>query len=201
MFLFKRKKKVNVTLTPKLSYLPYTVEMIKSYKKNKLYALKPLVKKAHPFGFILTGELRRVYRLRMQTPMDLSLFINILSNYEQAKVLVYIRARLSDEVLGEIEKIRMKDKKPRVLRKIFTVCDQLNSEQCVFTETLTPSSQFSMENYFSPSADREKWKLLHETFGYAHIDPMTRDAELILLAPKSFFSYKAELLQARPMFF
>ncbi|MEM0172714.1 MAG: hypothetical protein QXV57_09180 [Thermoproteota archaeon] len=198
---FLKKPKAKTTLTPKLSYLPYTVDILKSYKKPKLHILKPLIKKAHPFGFILTGELKHVYKIRMQTPMDLSVFISTLANYEPAKVLVYIRANLSDNILEKIEKLKQKDKRPRVLRKLFTICDQINSEQCVFTETLTPASQFSMENYFTVSVDKEKWKLQHELFGYAHIDPMTRDAELILLAPKSFFIYRAELLTARPMFF
>ncbi|MEM3503734.1 MAG: hypothetical protein QW134_05880 [Nitrososphaeria archaeon] len=196
--LFSKKPKP--ALTPRLSYLPYTVDILKSYKKPKLYLLKPLVKEARPFGFILTGELKRVYKMRMQTPMNLSVFINTLANYEPAKVLVYIHANLSDIALGKLEKLRRKDKRPRILRKLFTLCDEVQSQHCVLTEAASPASQFSMENYFTPD-NNEKWKLKYEVFGYAYMDPTTRDAELILLAPKAFFLYRAPLLGARPVFF
>ncbi|MEM4115347.1 MAG: hypothetical protein QXP59_05010 [Saccharolobus sp.] len=197
--IFSKKSKPKPALTPKLSYLPYTVDILKSYKKPKLYLLKPLVKEARPFGFILTGELKRVYKMHMQTPMNLSLFINTLANYEPAKVLVYIRANLSDIALGKLEKLRQKDKSPRILRKLFTLCDEVQGQHCVLTETASPASQFSMETYFTP--DKEKWWLKYEVFGYAYMDPTTRDAELILLAPKAFFLYRAPLLGARPVLF
>ncbi|MEM3809632.1 MAG: hypothetical protein QW342_06830 [Thermoproteota archaeon] len=196
---FLKKPKQKPALTPKLSYLPYTVDILKSYTKPRLYLLKPLVKEARPFGFILSGELKYVYKIRMQTPINLSLFINTLANYEPAKVLVYIHANLSDIALGKLEKLKQKDKRPRILRKLFALCDEVQGQHCVLTEAASPASQFSMENYFT--SDKEKWKLKYEVFGYAYMDPTTRDAELILLAPKAFFLYRAPLLGARPVFF